>query len=578
MAGLEVPNINEFIAHPDYQQTAAFFLGAVFITSLNFSSLWIRSFFPRLKKWISRNGTSSADIENASSEKASITSSLKFLRSGDNQSLVFTLSLCFTFASIAYFGSLLSFSPNGGATCAFVVAWGGMAAQTARLIGLVILLLELRDLGIAKLELYITFACLFVTMVLVFVNNAVGTGSIRVFDPLGIAICYRKHFLPTALATSLIYLIIEFFMLLRLSFLIMRQTTLASQRAAALRDGRIVKALSLLFLELLTIGPSAVHITLLADLVPLSIGALAVLAAFNYRSSARDGHTLYPSAISPIPVVPAPPIGRTGWLSRRSFGSSFTRNNSPRAPRSPDSPQPVPTTIPHPFSAQYLNNTAFTWPRQSRQQASRISTTETTLSTHEGVIRTVERSGPPVSARAVFVSSDDILPIPKSTPEQSPDVPPFPGPSAPFTSITTGPEVLVRSVTSPSPALSPTSLLMHPWHERRRPGSVTLTSRFSMDASDELQGNKSPTSTRGSGQVSYGFRGHTIPVPQMPSPSGPMRRYSSATLTSPMISPEGGQPRQFVQLLTFESSFRKGERREDRNPVLSSDSSAAPRR
>lgn len=66
-------------------------------------------------------------------------------------------------------------------------------------------------------------------------------------------------------------------MVLRLGALILRQTTLVSQRPAALRDGRIAKGLSLLLLELLTIGPSAVHISLLADFIPLSVGSLIVL-------------------------------------------------------------------------------------------------------------------------------------------------------------------------------------------------------------------------------------------------------------------------------------------------------------
>jgi hypothetical protein len=35
---------------------------------------------------------------------------------------------------------------------AFVVAWGGMAAQSARLIGLLILTFELRQLGISRWE------------------------------------------------------------------------------------------------------------------------------------------------------------------------------------------------------------------------------------------------------------------------------------------------------------------------------------------------------------------------------------------------------------------------------------------
>ncbi|KAG6816154.1 hypothetical protein H0H87_008288 [Tephrocybe sp. NHM501043] len=49
-------------------------------------------------------------------------------------------------------------------------------------------------------------------MALVFVNNAIGTGALKPFVPLSISICYRKHFLPTALTTSLISLFLEFYL------------------------------------------------------------------------------------------------------------------------------------------------------------------------------------------------------------------------------------------------------------------------------------------------------------------------------------------------------------------------------
>ncbi|KAF8076442.1 hypothetical protein FPV67DRAFT_1471650 [Lyophyllum atratum] len=547
---MDTPNINEFIAHPDYQQIAAFFLGAVFITSLNYSYLWIRGFFPRFGQWMYRN------------RSASITSSLNFVRPGENQSLVFTLSLCFAFASIAYFGSLLSFSPNGGATCAFVVAWGGMAAQTARLIGLVILLLELKDLGIAKLEFYLALASIFVAMVLVFVNNAIGTGAIRLFGPLSIAVCYRKHFLPTALATSFMHISLELFMFLRLGFFIMQKATLAGQRSAVWRDGRIVKAISLLFLELLVIVPSAIHISLIADFVPLSVGALAVLVAFNDKSTARESNPiLKPDGVSPITVAPIPPTGGTGWFSRRSFRSSFSPNNLTRAPISPE-------PVPH----KYLNGTTAAWPRQVQRQTPRLSTTET-MSTHEGVVQTVARSATPARARVVLVTSAEIETMPKTATQQPSNVPPRPVTSAPETA-TAEPQMLAPS--APSPSLSPTSILLHPWHERRQAEGGPLTSGISMDGSEELKVTKSPMSARrGSERTSYMYQGYTFPRPPVTS-AAPIRRYSSATLTSPMFSQdshggEGGpEPRQHVQLLTFESNFRtRGERIAHRTPLPS---------
>ncbi|GLB33850.1 hypothetical protein LshimejAT787_0107340 [Lyophyllum shimeji] len=564
MASSDTPDIQEFIAHPDYQQIAAFFLGAVFITSLNHSCLWIRRFFPRIRKWMYRDGGMTTDINHSAYEKASIASSSRFINSGENQSLVFTLSLCFAFASIAYVGSLLSFSPKGGATCAFLVAWGGMAAQTARLIGLFILLLELKGLGAAKLEVYLTLACLSIAMVLVFVNNAIGTGALRFFAPLDVAICYRKHFLPTALASSFMQFLLELFVLLRLGLLIMRQEILAGPRLAALRDSRIVKALSLLFLELLTIAPSAVHISVLADFIPLSIGALAVLAAFNHKSAGIENYpVLHTDQMTPPTVAPVPTPGRSGWFSRGSFRSSSTPNTVTQGHMVRPA---APATIRHPFSAQYLNDTTSASPRHNQQLESAVNTA--TPSIHSGVIQTVERSAALARARAVVVSPADIEAMPQM-PQQRP-------PEVLLHSLTPGVETanepplpVPQSVSSPSS--SPTSILMHPWHERRQPRNARVVSRLSFDGSEEVRGIRSSTSTKGSTErTSYILRGSTFSMPPVPSPSAAMRRYSSATLTSPMFSQEGGegsQPRPHVQLLTFESNFRtSGERVAYRTP------------
>lgn len=49
-------------------------------------------------------------------------------------------------------------------TKAFVVAWGGMASQTAHIIGLVILSLELRELGIPRLEFFCVIGALLIGM------------------------------------------------------------------------------------------------------------------------------------------------------------------------------------------------------------------------------------------------------------------------------------------------------------------------------------------------------------------------------------------------------------------------------
>lgn len=111
----------------------------------------------------------SLDIHNTSVIPATARSSLLIgnsldLRHGYSNTALFALPLCFLFASVAQFASLLAFPLNGDATCgpssfihrhkpsqislAFVVAWGGMAAQSGRLVGALIVIFELRKMGI----------------------------------------------------------------------------------------------------------------------------------------------------------------------------------------------------------------------------------------------------------------------------------------------------------------------------------------------------------------------------------------------------------------------------------------------
>ncbi|KAH0587621.1 hypothetical protein H2248_006391 [Termitomyces sp. 'cryptogamus'] len=468
------------------QQISSFFLGTVFITSLNYSFHWIRGLFPRVKDWIlSRKRSPTNDLEKNDFDVASIVS-LSTIRSGEDMTIVFAISLCFLFASIAYFSSLLSFHQNADATCAFLIAWGGVATQTAAIIGIYALLLELRALGIRNVEYYASLVSLFAEMVLVFTNNAIGTGALRSltcdhilckdkpFTSLDNAICYKKHFLPTALTTSLISLFLEIYVLLRLGVLLTRRAILASQRPACLLDSRVGKVLSLLLLNVLTIGPSAVHITLVADFVPLSIGALFVLWTFNTLRTMEEekGVVVYN-------VNERPPLLRSTWFSTTSEGET----------------RPTGPIIAHPFSDRY------------RRETARSSMTE------EGNIQTVRRSAPITATSTVIATASET----KTT-------------SSPTSSKVARPESSAR----------PTSLLMHPWHERRR--------KRRSSAGDVIRGRE---------EFGYTVQGLSFPLPPVMSPTaGATRRYSSSTLGSPGFSQEGGEGRK-VHLLTFASVFRK---------------------
>ncbi|KAG6837440.1 hypothetical protein H0H93_009534 [Arthromyces matolae] len=381
-------------------------------------------------------------------------------------------------------------------------------------------------------------------MVLVFVHNAIGTGALSFYAPLDIAICYRKHFLPTALTTSLISIFLEFYVLVRLSSILIKHVTLASQRLTALNDGRIARVLALLLFDLLTIGPSAVHINVLADFIPLSIGALFVLSAvyfrplrstltvhavtFNNSMPHPDGtHTLN----SGVPASSPNPVRRSMWFRSSSGASSQVQPNvSGKSP----APPAVPKSLLHPFSAQY------------QPEASRFSTTTGSMSIEEGIIQTAQRSAPPTATGTVIAAETA---------------------SAPVTSSQDGYEILSIDVIPPatseadaqamspemSPSITPTSILMHPWHEKHDEGSRQYNAD-GYDRRTSVASTIKPTQ-----HLSYTVQGFTFPKPPIPSPTGATQRYSSSTLASPLFSQEGGESsegQRRVQLLTFASTFR----------------------
>jgi hypothetical protein len=136
------PPANEFLNHPDLyvikfstmlhrlidfrslfsRQIAAFFLGWVFITSLSciiYSSV-VQNLLLRIIFCLSTNTrTNVPDPEAgppAPQKSPTIwTTNSRLFTKGDNQTLVFILRLCFVFASVAQFSSLLTFDPDKGA-------------------------------------------------------------------------------------------------------------------------------------------------------------------------------------------------------------------------------------------------------------------------------------------------------------------------------------------------------------------------------------------------------------------------------------------------------------------------------
>ncbi|KAJ7068315.1 hypothetical protein C8F01DRAFT_603970 [Mycena amicta] len=330
IAGLDESTSN-FAVHPDYRQVATFALGWVFVTSLNniISSVLVQRFVV----FIRGRSTVSADPERSYvSEKLSLRSvDTSNIRHGYSNTAFFALPLCFLFASVAQFGSLLAFPTGADAACAFVVAWGGMAAQSGRLVGALIVIFELRRMGIAQWEFWVAIVWLIIGIGFIFLNNAISVGILTPFAPLGVSYCDRKHFLPASLVSSILYFSLEVYAIARMILLI----SSGANMRKVLRDIRVLRPLALVLLELLTLVPSAVLTNIVAEFVPFSIGAVAVLLAFNVRPPppiallSRDStlsYATYPSVQSirqsngfsvppsqarssiqpPSPVVPAP--------------------------------------------------------------------------------------------------------------------------------------------------------------------------------------------------------------------------------------------------------------------------------
>ncbi|KAF9652236.1 hypothetical protein BDM02DRAFT_3109676 [Thelephora ganbajun] len=198
--------------------------------------------------------------------------------------LLVTLSLCFTCASVAHFASLLRYTTASETACAFVVAWGGTAAQTGRLIGLLILSLELKNFKIRRREIYIFWVLLFVLLGIVFANNAIAIGTLRPVLRLRISLCYRRHFTPTGLASSLALISAELYLIIRFIFFISPKGLGWFSKLDLLGDSRVYRALSLLLLDVLTITSAAKPTNLLVDFIPFAIGAMVVLFAFDLAS------------------------------------------------------------------------------------------------------------------------------------------------------------------------------------------------------------------------------------------------------------------------------------------------------
>ncbi|KAH9853475.1 hypothetical protein C2E23DRAFT_728451 [Lenzites betulinus] len=278
----------EFLRHPDFRATAGFLLGWVFWCSVSYA--YKSQFFQLLGytcwTFLRRSRSRASDVEargSADPEKYPWRGEASVQGMHYEAALVFTLNLCFAFASFAEFSSILAYDPGGANTaCAFTVAWANMAAQAARLIGLAILVLQLKQrIGWSK-EFYCLSGALIVVLSFILAFNATNTGDIVRVQTLGVSICVKIRFLPTALLAGVGFILLELYMAIRLMGWEDRQHGWGRmlKKSANLQ---VARAISLLLIDVLTLPPNVVDTNVLAQFIPFSLAALIVLTAFNWR-------------------------------------------------------------------------------------------------------------------------------------------------------------------------------------------------------------------------------------------------------------------------------------------------------
>lgn len=333
--GLELPSPDQFVHLSSQRVVAAFFLGWLFLFSCErlVQDPALAAFLTRIFNVLSRRRIQLHDdrpqspiADEKSNATLTVSSSSDSRTHRHHSKLSLSMIICFVMAALAQAISLGNFNAaNASAACGFLVAWGGMAAQSTRIIGVLRLSFDLVALGVKRWRLITLWSWLCAALVLMFVANAINIGTLVDLDFMpGTALCNRKHFLPTSITLSIINIMLEVFCFVEFFLLAAPAFLHGADRLRALSDIGVRRALSLLLLDVLTIAPSAEFISVTADFVPFCIGGIFVLMAFtNVRPQhdPRASHVQFPSTST----SPPPPQGRTSSLSvahsRMSMGS-----------------------------------------------------------------------------------------------------------------------------------------------------------------------------------------------------------------------------------------------------------------
>ncbi|KAI9001013.1 hypothetical protein BD414DRAFT_473378 [Trametes punicea] len=317
----ENPLTAQVLHNPDFRATAGFLLGCVFWSSISF--LYRSQFFQLLARVCWRfvrsrhDPCQTNDVEAPAPLRASKGEIHgRAIGPFDDQSslngsgLVFTLNLCFCFASLAKFCSILAYDAGrADPACAFTIAWGSMADQAAHLVGLLILCLGLKQRYTMKIEFGCLCAALVVLLSFILAFNATNTGNVVSIQALGVAICVKDRFLPTAILVSCSSILIDLYVLIRsLSW----EDPKAGMRSLFLKSANlpVARACSLLLIDVLTLAPNVVMTNVLAQFAPFSFGALIVLTSFNYGMQSNrikgESPVYAPSHSHTVPLRPTP--------------------------------------------------------------------------------------------------------------------------------------------------------------------------------------------------------------------------------------------------------------------------------
>ncbi|KAH7343862.1 hypothetical protein B0J17DRAFT_703643 [Rhizoctonia solani] len=357
--GLESPSSQEFVDRPDLRTISAFFLGWTFIACLRYLALAVirhpftahllRAAFQKpVPVTMSERPDKNRDLEEGNHIQSWLRSTLESSarttsdRPEGTRHLSVVLTSAFTLATLTSFLSLLDFqSSNQDVLCIVVVAWAGISVSCAKLAGLLRITFDLQRLGAGRIEMIVSWVVLVMSFGATLAHVTISIGATRDIPQLsGISLCYRRHFLLTSLVVSLLNIVLELYFMGRTFFLLVPHFLQLHHKVEVMMDVRVARVTSLLVLDLLTLLPSALPINTAAEFIPLSLGVLLVLAAFNHHPPKPTDAQSFQMTSHRTSVVTFP---RNDRLDEQSVNSESGPEDKPEGLPTSKPPRPPPS-------------------------------------------------------------------------------------------------------------------------------------------------------------------------------------------------------------------------------------------